>query len=254
MGRPSRYPDEFRREAVQMALASEDSRASAARRLGVNETTLRNWGVPLARWPFCEGLLRCRGLGARIASRTHRGREEVQIPGPGVVPHGPGARRSSPLATGASAPGASAGSSRPVPLRLIFSRDIYEWPVVGAGIAQLEECLGGWTAGSRRVERAYRVRRKKTSSPAALASVLASTSRSEPWCACCIRPVVASLSSGMRRATRAGPKKAPNAPTPVATGLSTHVGDVAACAQPRSRGPERSPPISQVSPSLWRLT
>ena len=43
MGRPSRYPDEFRREAVQMALASDESRASVARRLGVNETTLRNW-------------------------------------------------------------------------------------------------------------------------------------------------------------------------------------------------------------------
>ena len=43
MGRPSRYPDEFRREAVQMALASNGSRASVARRLGVNETTLRNW-------------------------------------------------------------------------------------------------------------------------------------------------------------------------------------------------------------------
>ena len=43
MGRPSRYPDEFRREAVQMALASTDSSASIARRLGVNETTLRNW-------------------------------------------------------------------------------------------------------------------------------------------------------------------------------------------------------------------
>ncbi|MDT5409432.1 MAG: transposase [Mycobacterium sp.] len=43
MGRPSRYPEEFRREAVQMALASNDSRASVARRLGVNETTLRNW-------------------------------------------------------------------------------------------------------------------------------------------------------------------------------------------------------------------
>jgi transposase len=43
MGRPSRYPDEFRHEAVQMALASVESRASVARRLGVNETTLRNW-------------------------------------------------------------------------------------------------------------------------------------------------------------------------------------------------------------------
>ena len=43
MGRPSRYPDEFRHEAVQMALATNESMASVARRLGVNETTLRNW-------------------------------------------------------------------------------------------------------------------------------------------------------------------------------------------------------------------
>jgi transposase len=43
VGRPSRYPDEFRHEAVQMALATQDSRASVARRLGINETTLRNW-------------------------------------------------------------------------------------------------------------------------------------------------------------------------------------------------------------------
>lgn len=43
MGRPSKYPDEFRAEAVQMALATDTSYASVARRLGVNETTLRNW-------------------------------------------------------------------------------------------------------------------------------------------------------------------------------------------------------------------
>src|SRR5260221_13297890 len=43
MGGPLRYPEEFRREAVQLALSCEDSRASVARRLGVNETTLRNW-------------------------------------------------------------------------------------------------------------------------------------------------------------------------------------------------------------------
>jgi transposase len=43
MGRPSRYPEEFRRETVQMALATDTSWASVARRLGVNETTLRNW-------------------------------------------------------------------------------------------------------------------------------------------------------------------------------------------------------------------
>jgi transposase len=43
MGRPSRYPEEFRREAVQLVLSSDDSRAAVARRLRVNETTLRNW-------------------------------------------------------------------------------------------------------------------------------------------------------------------------------------------------------------------
>ena len=43
MGRPSRYPEEFRRKAVQLALASDTSWASVARRLGVYETTLRNW-------------------------------------------------------------------------------------------------------------------------------------------------------------------------------------------------------------------
>ena len=43
MGRPPRYPEEFRREAVQLALASDESRTAVARRLGVNETTLRNW-------------------------------------------------------------------------------------------------------------------------------------------------------------------------------------------------------------------
>ena len=45
VARPSNYPEEFRREAVQIALATEDSRASVARLLGVNETTLCN------RWP-----------------------------------------------------------------------------------------------------------------------------------------------------------------------------------------------------------
>ena len=43
MGRPSRYPEDFRREAVALALSSDESRAAVARRLGVNETTLRNW-------------------------------------------------------------------------------------------------------------------------------------------------------------------------------------------------------------------
>ena len=43
MARPPGYPEEFRREAVQLALACDTLWASVARRLGVNETTLRNW-------------------------------------------------------------------------------------------------------------------------------------------------------------------------------------------------------------------
>jgi transposase-like protein len=43
MGRPSKYPAEFRHEAVRLALVSDASRAGVARRLGINETTLRNW-------------------------------------------------------------------------------------------------------------------------------------------------------------------------------------------------------------------
>ena len=38
-----KYPEEFRREAVALALSGDESRASVARRVGVNETTLRNW-------------------------------------------------------------------------------------------------------------------------------------------------------------------------------------------------------------------
>jgi transposase len=43
VARPSKYPAEFRREAVRLALVSEESRAAVARRLGINETSLRNW-------------------------------------------------------------------------------------------------------------------------------------------------------------------------------------------------------------------
>ena len=43
MARPSKYPAEFRQEAVRLALVPDESRAAVARRLGINETTLRNW-------------------------------------------------------------------------------------------------------------------------------------------------------------------------------------------------------------------
>lgn len=42
-GRPSKYPPEFRREAVAMVLDEDRQIAEVARSLGVNEGTLGNW-------------------------------------------------------------------------------------------------------------------------------------------------------------------------------------------------------------------
>ena len=42
-GRPSKYPPEFRRDAVAMVLDEGRSIAETARALGVNEGTLGNW-------------------------------------------------------------------------------------------------------------------------------------------------------------------------------------------------------------------
>ena len=43
MGRPSKYPLEFQREAVELVKSSGRSRAEIARSLGISENTLRNW-------------------------------------------------------------------------------------------------------------------------------------------------------------------------------------------------------------------
>ena len=45
MGRPSKYPAEFRREAVELVRSSGRSRAEVARSLGISDNTLRNWTV-----------------------------------------------------------------------------------------------------------------------------------------------------------------------------------------------------------------
>jgi transposase len=43
LGRPSKYPDEFKRSAVEMVRESGKPIAEVARSLGMNEGTLGNW-------------------------------------------------------------------------------------------------------------------------------------------------------------------------------------------------------------------
>ena len=45
-GRPSKFPPEFRRDAVAMVLDEGRSIAEVARATGVNAGTLGNWGAP----------------------------------------------------------------------------------------------------------------------------------------------------------------------------------------------------------------
>ena len=43
MGRPSKYPAEFREQAVELVKASDKPLAHVAGDLGINDTTLGNW-------------------------------------------------------------------------------------------------------------------------------------------------------------------------------------------------------------------
>ena len=43
MGRPSKYPPEFRCEAVELVKTSERPRVEIARSLGISDNTLANW-------------------------------------------------------------------------------------------------------------------------------------------------------------------------------------------------------------------
>lgn len=43
MGRPSKYPEEFRREAVELFRSSDRSRAEVAKSLGISDGSLAAW-------------------------------------------------------------------------------------------------------------------------------------------------------------------------------------------------------------------
>lgn len=43
MSRPSKYPEQFRNDAVELVLSSDRPLRQVARELGVNHETLRNW-------------------------------------------------------------------------------------------------------------------------------------------------------------------------------------------------------------------
>ena len=43
MGRPSKYPEEFRREAVELYRSSDRTRAEVAKSLGISDGSLASW-------------------------------------------------------------------------------------------------------------------------------------------------------------------------------------------------------------------
>jgi transposase len=43
LGRPSKYPPEFRREAIELVKTSNRARVEIARSLGISDSTLANW-------------------------------------------------------------------------------------------------------------------------------------------------------------------------------------------------------------------
>ena len=45
MGRPSKYPEEFRREAVELYRSSDRSRAEVAKSLGISDGSLAAWAA-----------------------------------------------------------------------------------------------------------------------------------------------------------------------------------------------------------------
>jgi hypothetical protein len=66
MGRPAKYPPEFRERAVRMARESQRSIAAVAAGLGINHETLRQWlheeGEPMVLQPTVFNVLRGQAL------------------------------------------------------------------------------------------------------------------------------------------------------------------------------------------------
>jgi transposase len=71
--RPSKYPEEFRRDAVALVRSSpERTVAEVARELGVNHETLRQWVIGADRQQAAQGA----GLGRAQLEELKRLREE----------------------------------------------------------------------------------------------------------------------------------------------------------------------------------
>ena len=71
-GRPSKYPPEFRRDAVAMVLDEDRPIAEVARSLGINDGTLGNW-VNLEREA------RQQGVGLNIDERAELAELRAQV-------------------------------------------------------------------------------------------------------------------------------------------------------------------------------
>ena len=77
MGRPSKYSEEFRADAVALVLTTEIGIAQAARDLGVNPETLRNW-VKQAKIDRGQGPVRALTAAERQESTRLRRRVELE--------------------------------------------------------------------------------------------------------------------------------------------------------------------------------
>lgn len=75
MARPSKYPEEFRRDAVELVLASpQQTVAEIAKELGLNRETLRQW-VKAERAARASGVGRGRAAESQVSADE---REELR--------------------------------------------------------------------------------------------------------------------------------------------------------------------------------